>query len=303
MTNPQYRAEFDAQVNFTNGGSLQVQGFRVDVPGPQVSEAEVGQLFVSSLGLLMSERIALSGLRIFPEAHKGTRGGPSDTAVSVTASRRLIDLSHVITQGMTTYPGLPGPEIEPHLTRAESRATYAPGTEFEIDRISMVGNTGTYLDTPYHRYAGGHDLSALPLEKAADLPAVVIRTAGDGQRAVDVGALAPFDVTGKAVLLHTGGDEHFGTSLYAHEAPFLTAAGARWLAGHGAALVGIDAINIDAVEDLSRPAHSILLAAGTVIVEHLTGLGQVPPHGARFTAAPPLIDRFGTFPVRAFAAV
>jgi arylformamidase len=303
MTSPQYRAEFDAQVRFSNGGSLQAQGFRVDVPGPQVTEAEVGQLFASSLGLLMSERIELSGLRIFPEAHKGTRGGPSGTAVSVTASRRLIELSHVITQGMTTYPGLPGPEIGPHLTRAESRAIYAPGTEFEIDRISMVGNTSTYLDTPYHRYAGGHDLSVLPLEKVADLPAVVVRTAGSGQRAVDVGALVPFDVTGKAVLLHTGGDEHFGTSLYAHDAPFLTAPGARWLADHGAALVGIDAINIDAVEDLSRPAHSILLAAGTVIVEHLTGLGQVPPHGARFTAAPPLIDRFGTFPVRAFAAV
>jgi len=183
------------------------------------------------------------------------------------------------------------------------RDVYAPGTEFAIDRISMVGNTGTYLDTPFHRYPGGHDLSGLPLERITDLPTVVVRTLGSGTRAVDVGSLTSFDVRGHAVLLHTGGDADFATPAYASDAPFLTRRGAEWLAEHGAALVGIDSVNIDDTGDGSRPAHSVLLAADIPVVEHLTGLGQLPVHGARFTAAPPLIAGFGTFPVRAFARV
>jgi arylformamidase len=307
QTAEQYRAEFDADVVFANGGSLHAEGFRVDVPGPDVSEAEAAALFVSSLGLLMTERVELRNLRIFPEAHKGTRGGPSDSATGAAAhstpTGRLVDLSHVITPGMTTYPGLPGPVVEAHLSREASRASYAPGVEFAIDRISMVGNTGTYLDVPYHRYEDGYDLSRLPLAGVAGVPAIVVRAIGTGTRAVDVGALAPFDVGRKAVLLHTGGDRNFGSPAYADDAPFLTAAGAQWLVDHDAALVGIDSINIDDVADPARPAHSLLLAAGVPIVEHLTALDQLPPHGAQFTAAPPLIARFGTFPVRAFAVV
>jgi kynurenine formamidase len=217
-----------------------------------------------------------------------------------------VELSHVISAGMITYPGLPGPEITPHLTREDSRATYAEGTEFAIDRISMVGNTGTYLDSPYHRYADGADLAGLPLERLADLPAVVVRTAGGEARGVDVDVLAPLDVAGRAVLLHTGGDRHWGTPRYVEDAPYLTAAGATWLAEHGAALVGIDAANIDDIAPGNggvRPAHSILLAAGIPVVEHLTGLAGLPPTGARFTAAPPRVAAFGTFPVRAYAAV
>jgi kynurenine formamidase len=298
MSEQQFRAEFDARVEFSNGGHLEVAGFRVDVPGPDISEAEVGALFVASLGLLLSERVDLTGLRVFPEAHKGTRGGPSAEA-EVTG--QLVDLSHVIKPGMITYPGLPAPEITPHFTRAQTRATYAGGAEFAIDRISMVGNTGTYLDTPFHRYPDGHDLSALPLARVADLPTVVVRTAGSGPRGVDVGSVAPFDVAGKAVLLHTGGDRDFGTPAYAENAPFLTEAAARWLADHDAALVGIDSVNIDDIDDKTRPAHSILLAAGIPIVEHLTGLDQLPVHGARFSAVPPKFAEFGTFPVRAFA--
>lgn len=297
----QYRAEFDARVEFSNGGHLQVEGFRVDVPTPDVTEAHVATLFVASLGLLMSERAEVTGLRIFPEAHKGTRGGPSAAPAEPSGERRLVELSHVIEPGMTTYPGLPGPEITPHITREASRAVYAPGTEFAIDRITLVGNTGTYLDTPYHRYADGYDLGALPLQRVADLPAVVVRTVGSATRAVDLGALAPFDVQGKAVLLHTGGDRDFGTPAYADEAPYLAAAAAQWLVDHDAALVGIDSVNIDDTDDLTRPAHTILLAAGIPVVEHLTGLDQLPPHGARFTAAPLRLARFGTFSVRAFA--
>ena len=217
------------------------------------------------------------------------------------AGGRLVELSHVIRAGMITYPGLPGPEITPHLTREASREHYAPGTEFAIGRLSLVGNTGTYLDAPYHRYPDGADLSGVPLARTADLPAVVVRVTGAQQPGIDTAALAVLDVAGKAVLLHTGDDARFGTPAYAEGRHFLTRAGAAWLAGHDAALVGIDALNIDDTADAQRPAHTLLLAAGIPVVEHLTGLGQLPLTGARFTAAPLRIEGFGTIPVRAFA--
>jgi kynurenine formamidase/SAM-dependent methyltransferase len=222
---------------------------------------------------------------------------------SAGRSGRLVELSHTIAPGMVTYPGLPGPQVQPHLTREASRAVYASGTEFEIDRVTMLGNTGTYLDSPFHRYPDGDDLGRIPLSTLADLPALVVSTAGSGVRAVDVDALAELDVRGAAVLLHTGGDASWGAPGYAEDAPFLTRNAARWLADHGAALVGIDAVNVDDVADPSRPAHTILLGAGIPVVEHLTGLGQLPPSGARFTAAPPLFSGMGTFPVRAFAVL
>lgn len=310
MTIEEYRAQFDATVTFSNGGALRAEAFRVDVPSPDTGEQEVAALFVASLGLLMVDRVELRGLRVFPEAHKGTRSGPSDVGPGPSREAtgwRWVELSHVISPGMTTYPGLPAPEVSPYLTREASRERYAPGTEFAIDRVTMVGNTGTYLDSPYHRDADGTDLAGLPLSSLADLPAVVVRTVGgstaSGSWAVDVGALAALDVSGRAVLLHTGGDRHWGTPDYARDAPYLTEAGARWLAEHDARLVGIDAVNIDDTSGRQRPAHTLLLAAGIPVVEHLTGLEQLPPTGARFTAAPPRFANFGTFPVRAYAAV
>jgi arylformamidase len=240
-------------------------------------------------------------VRIFAEPHAGIPAGPAEPA-----RRRWIELSHVITAGMTTLPDLPAPEISPHLTREDSRGRYAPGTEFAIDRITMVGNTGTYLDSPFHRYADGIDLAGLPLERLADLPTVVIRTIGSAGRAIDVGALAAWEVAGHAVLLHTGGDRHWATPQYAVDAPYLTGAAASWLVEHGAALVGIDAVSVDDISPEAggaRPVHSVLLAAGIPLVEHLTGLEALPPTGARFTAAPPRVAAFGTFPVRAYAAV
>jgi arylformamidase len=306
VTEPHYRAQFTADVQFSNGGGLQAKDFRVDVPGHQVSEQDVAALFIASLGLLMVESVQISGLTVFSEPHKGTRGGPSDVnqaGQQAPTSWELVDLSHVITAGLITYPGLPGPEVTPHLTRAGSREHYAPGVEFAIDRVSMVGNTGTYLDSPYHRYADGTDLAGLPLTSVAELPALVVRTLGSRNRAVDIGSLAANEVAGCAVLLHTGGDRNWGTPAYAENAPYLTEAGAHWLVNHDAKLVGIDSMNIDDTTSGYRPAHSVLLAAGIPIVEHLTGLEQLPPTGARFTAAPPLFAGFGTFPVRAYAAI
>jgi len=298
----EYRARFDAVINFSNGGDLSVHGFRIDVPGPDVATGDIAALFVASLGLLMTQTAELSNVEIFAEPHKGTRAGPSDdTAGPAAATGRFAELSHVIRAGMITYPGLPAPQISPHLTREASREHYAPGTEFAIDRLTLVGNTGTYLDAPYHRFPDGADLSSITLARTVDLPAVVVRVADARQRGIGVGALAAFDVRGKAVLLHTGDDARFGMAAYAEQQYFLSRSGAAWLADHGAALVGIDGINIDDIADGERPAHTLLLRAGIPIVEHLAGLDQLPPAGALFTAVPLRIEEFGTIPVRAFA--
>ncbi len=217
--------------------------------------------------------------------------------------RRLVELSHRIEAGMVTLPGLPGPEISLHLSREASKAAYAPGTTFEIGRISMVANTGTYIDSPYHRFEEGADLAGMPLEKLVDMPTVVAEFTEPGQRSFDAAALAAYDVTGKAVLLHTGDDKRFGTPDYVVDPAYLTRDGAEWLIDQGAVLVGIDAANIDDMIDGERPAHTLLLGACVPIVEHLTGLEQLPRTGARFTAAPPRVVGFGTFPVRAYASV
>jgi kynurenine formamidase len=292
----QYRAELDAAVNLAAGGSLRIQGLRIDVPHPDVTQVEIAALLVAALGLRDAERVELGAVRVFGERAEPT--GASAIRVE------FVELSHVISAGMTTYPGLPGPAISAHLTWADSRARYAEGTEFSMDRIDMIGQTGTYLDSPRHRYEGGTDLAGLPLGRLADLPAVVVRTIGGGRRAVEVDDLDSLTPAGHAVLLHTGGDQHWGTPAYADDNPYLTADAARLLVERGVALVGIDSINIDdtsAAAGGHRPVHSILLAAGVPIVEHLTGLAEVPPTGARFTATPPRISGFGTFPVRAFA--
>ncbi len=210
----------------------------------------------------------------------------------------LIDLSHEISAGMTTYPGLPGPELCDHLSRDQAEQSYGPGTTFQIGRVSMVANTGTYLDSPFHRYADGHDIAGYRLEQLACLDALVVRSP---LRAADVDLFAGLDVAGKAVLVHTGWDRHWGTEAYGVDGPFITGPAARWRAGAGAVLVGIDSVNIDDMGDSARPAHTILLGAGVAIVEHLCHLDQLPAGRLRFTAAPPRFAGIGTFPVRAFA--
>jgi len=293
------RAVFDFVITFSNGGGLRGEGFRLDLPRPDVPEEEIAALMVAHLGLLMVQKVELRNVRRIEEPHRGSRGVPRAAGVS----RRLVELSHTIHHGLVTYPGLPAPEISDHLSREAAVAKYAPGVTFQIGRISLVANTGTYLDSPWHRYAEGKDLSGLPLEALVDLEGVLLRATGTGRRAIDVLELAPLEVRGKAVLLHTGWDVHFGTPQYAKEAPYLTDAGGAWLVEHGAALVGIDSINIDDAGDAARPAHSRLLAAGIPIVEHLRGLEQLPATGFRFSAAPPRIQGLGTFPVRAYAIV
>lgn len=222
--------------------------------------------------------------------------GPAETRYAVGV---LIDLSHTIESGMITYPGLPGPVIGAHIGREESTAHYAPGTEFHIGRIDMVANTGTYLDTPFHRYADGVDLSGQPLGTLADLPGVCVTAPGP---AIGLETLAGIDPAGKAVLFATGWDVHWRTDRYAdRDHPYLISATAEFLAESGVALVGIDSVNVDDTATGHRPAHTALLAAGIPIVEHLTGLDKLAGRTFRFYAVPPKVAGLGTFPVRAFA--
>lgn len=218
-------------------------------------------------------------------------------------SKTLIDLSHTISHGLITYKGLPAPVICDFLSREQSRQHYAPGTEFQIGKIEMVANTGTYLDSPFHRYEDGKDLSQLELTSLADLEGVVI-SAGDAEaRAITDTAFDGIEVKGKAVLMQTGWDVHWKSDKYFAGHPFLTKDAAQLLADGGATLVGIDSYNIDDTADLSRPAHSILLGAGIPIVEHMCNLKRLPAAGFKFFAVPVKVKGFGTFPVRAFGIV
>ena len=212
---------------------------------------------------------------------------------------KLIDLSHTVEHGMITYKGLPAPVISDYLSREDSKTRYAPGTEFHIGKIEMVANTGTYLDSPFHRYARGKDLAGLDLKSIANLDAVVVRCSG--QTSIDEQAFSGIDVKDKAVLVHTGWDKHWRTDEYSSgNHPFLTEDAATYLAKNAAALVGIDSFNIDATRDGNRPAHTVLLGHDISIVEHLCGLGELPDRDFRFFAVPVKVREFGTFPVRAF---
>ncbi|MDT5129214.1 MAG: hypothetical protein QOI28_485 [Mycobacterium sp.] len=303
---PDHRAHFDFTIRFANGGDLTGRGFRLDVPSADLDEASLGRLLVQHLGLALVDVVELRELRIVEEPHRGSRGVDSASG-NRGATTQVVDLSHSIRAGLVTYPGLPPPVITPHLTREDSRSRYAPGTEFAMDLITMIGNTGTYLDSPFHRYADGLDLAGLDLSTLVGLRAEVfhLTDAWDPtRRGIRAETLADRDVRGAAVLLHTGWDQHFGTAEYGFGAPFLTAEGTQYLIDAGAVLVGIDSVNVDDTESGGeRPAHTLLLGAGVHVVEHLANLAALPPQGARFTAAPPAVEGFGTFPVRAFAEV
>jgi len=215
---------------------------------------------------------------------------------------QLIDVSHTIDDGMITYKGLPGPVITDHLSREDSRKVYAPGTEFHIGKLEMVANTGTYIDSPFHRYPDGADLAALDLYSLANLDGLVVRQTARDVREIGVSAIRELDVKGKAVLFQTDWDLHWRTDNYWNgKHPYLSEATAQILAESGAALVGIDSYNIDNTETGTRPAHSILLRHNIPIVEHLCGLRELPDSGFNFFAVPVKVRKFGTFPVRAFA--
>jgi arylformamidase len=214
---------------------------------------------------------------------------------------KLIDLSHTIEHGMVTYKGLPAPIICDYLSREASHARYAPGTEFQIGKIEMIANTGTYLDSPFHRYADGADVSQLELESLANLDCVVVRLTKRRDRAIEELPVDLAQLKGKALLVHTGWDAHWRTDQYFEGHPHLTGHLANQLVESGVTLVGIDSFNIDSIDDGARPVHSALLGAGIPIVEHLRNLAAVPDHGARFFAVPVKVKGMGTFPVRAFA--
>jgi len=292
------RVCFDFDISFSNGGGLQGQDFRLDLTGDEISDTDLAARIIADLRLLMVGEVRILNKTIITEQHK------RNSAAAMLQTReagRHVDLSHVIEHGMITYKGLPAPLICDHLSRVQSRAAYAPGTEFQIGRIDMVGNTGTYLDTPFHRYEDGYDLEGLTLSRVSDVPGLLVRVTGGQGRAIDWSQFAAADVKNKAVLIHTGWDSHWRTDQYFEGHPFLTEAAAVYLRDQGATLVGIDSYNIDDTADPARPVHTVLLGAGIPIVEHMTNLHALPTEGFRFFASPPKISGMGTFPVRAHA--
>jgi kynurenine formamidase len=221
------------------------------------------------------------------------------------ARPRYIDLSHEIVDGMTTHPGIPEPAISTFLSYEDSKARYAPGTTFAISRIDLVANTGTYIDTPAHRFEGRTDTADLALASVVDLPGVVVdcREGTSAARAIGPEAFDGIDVRGRAVLVRTSWDRHWGAPEYLAGHPFLTGPAAAWLLAAGAIAVGVDTLNVDSLEDAARPAHTAILDAGLPLIEHMTNLGALPAEGFRFFAVPPRIRGMATFPVRAFAIV
>lgn len=214
---------------------------------------------------------------------------------------RLIDLSHTIENGLITYKGLPAPVICDYLSREESKDFYEEGTQFQIGKIEMVANTGTYVDCPFHRYENGKDLSEVSLESFVDIDAIIIRVPHSETKEITEAYLENYDIKNKAVLIHTGWDEHWNTENYYENNPYLTKGAAEYLRDAGVKLVGIDSHNIDDTSGRSRPVHSTLLGADILIVEHLCNLSSLPSDGFTFSAVPPKFKGVGTFPVRAFA--
>ncbi len=292
------RVTFDFEVDFSNGGGIQGQDFRLDIEGEEISDDALAAAIIKDLRLLMVGEVRILNKRIIEERHKRAKHA---TERRETGADAFVDLSHSIVEGMITYKGLPAPLICDHLSFPDSHAHYAEGTEFQIGKIEMVANTGTYIDTPAHRYRDGHDLEGLMLEKVSNLPGLVVRVPGAKDRAIDWQVFAASEVSGRAVLVETGWDRHWGSDRYFEGHPFLTEAAAVYLRDQGATLVGIDSLNIDDTSGGTRPVHSVLLKAEIPIVEHMTNLAALPVEGFRFFAAPPKVRGMGTFPVRAHA--
>jgi len=287
----QKRVKFDFEIEFTNGGGIQGQDFRLDIARDDISDRDLAKAIVADLGLLMVGEARILKKEIIAEPHKRP------------ASAGYVDLSHTIHDGLVTYRGLPAPVICDYLGREASRSHYAPGTEFQIGKIEMIANTGTYVDCPFHRYADGKDLSQVGLERFSDLPGIVVRADYRQGLAVTAERFKNHEIAHRAVLVHTGWDAHWETEAYFGAHPFLTEDAAAYLRESNVRLVGIDSMNIDDTRGGARPVHSILLGTEILIVEHLCNLQNVPDEGFRFSAVPPKFEGVGTFPVRAFARV
>lgn len=291
------RVKFDFEIEFTNGGGIQGQDFRLDIGGDDISDKELAECIVRDMRLLMVGQVRILNKEIISEAHKRR---PADAPANRPS---FIDLSHTIEDGLVTYKGLPAPVICDYLSREKSREIYAPGTEFQIGRIEMVTNTGTYIDCPFHRYEDGKDTSQVAIEALADLDGIVIRADYRQSLSVDVPDFAAKEVRGRAVLIHTGWDIHWNTERYFRNHPYVTEGAARYLQNCGVKLVGIDSVNIDNTEGSARPVHSVLLGSDILIVEHLCNLHELPDEGFSFSAVPPKFKGAGTFPVRAMATL
>jgi kynurenine formamidase len=289
------RVKFDFEIGFTNGGGIQGRDFRLDIPGDDISDNELASHIVKDIRLLMVGEVRILNKEILTEKHKRQ---PVNLPLD---SPYYIDLSHTIQDGLITYEGLPAPIICDYLSREASRECYEFGTEFQIAKIEMVANTGTYVDCPSHRYADGRDLSEMDLESFADLEGIVIHADYHYGLAVDARFFKGKELRNRAVLVHTGWDEFWTTDRYFENHPYLTQDAAEYLRDCGVKLVGIDALNIDDTRGKSRPVHSTLLKSEVLITEHLCNLGSLPGEGFTFSAVPPKVKSMGTFPVRAFA--
>ena len=289
------RVKFDFEIDFTNGGGIQGQDFRLDIAEEDISDKELADYIVRDMRLLMVGEVRILNKEIITEKHK------RQPVNNLLESPGYVDLSHTIYDGLVTYKGLPAPIICDYLSREASRERYEPGTEFQIGKIEMIANTGTYVDCPFHRYEDGKDLSEVNLESFADLEGIVVRADHRKGLAVDAGFFRGKELRGRAVLVHTGWDAYWDTEKYFENHPYLTEDAAIYLKQCGVRLVGIDALNIDDTRGKSRPVHSILLRSEILVAEHLCNLGDVPDEGFTFSAIPPKFKGVGTFPVRAFA--
>jgi kynurenine formamidase len=289
------RVKFDFEIYFTNGGSIKGEDFRLDILGDNISDKELAAYIVADLRLLMVGETKIQNKQIFEEPHKRkpiNKNAKADL---------LIDLSHTIEHGLITYKGLPAPIICDYLSRENSKQFYDEGTEFQIGKIEMVTNTGTYIDCPFHRFENGKDLSEVGLECFTDLDAIVISVPFTETLAITEKYLKNHEIRNRAILIHTGWDTHWNTEKYYENHPYLTKEAAEYLRDGGVKLVGIDSHNIDNTSAKSRPVHTTLLGAEILIVEHLCNLYLLPKDGFTFSAIPPKFKGVGTFPVRAMA--
>lgn len=288
------RVVFDFELSFTNGGGMKGYDLRLDIDGETISDGELADYIVRDMRLLMVGKVDILNKFYIEEPHKRK-------AINVPVDDKLIDLSHTIFDGLITYKGLPAPIICDYISREQSKANYEEGTSFQIGKINMVTNTGTYIDCPFHRFEDGKDLSEVELEHFAELEAITI----NAERVTEIGKeyFIGKEIRNKAVLVFTGWASNWNTPQYYEGHPYLTAEAAEYLKDCQVKLVGIDSHNIDDTSGKTRPVHTILLGAGILIVEHLCNLDQVPESGYLFNAVPPKFKGAGTFPVRAYAVI